>query len=125
MNLVGRTTLPHQDVQIIFGFANMRICRKIRAGTRPSGRPEADPSEPGQVYTKTIAVKIPCTEKDLYSETKIYILVLADFRPVFGSKSWARGRCERPRLDKRRRNQRTLARETDAKATKLKSKSQP
>ncbi len=45
------------------------------------------------------------------------ILVLVGFGSVFGQ-SWARDRYQRPRLEKRRINQRKLTRETDSKVPK-------
>ncbi len=47
--------------------------------------------------------------------TKIYILFFISFWPVFGH-SWAQERAQRPRLEKRHRNRRKLAREIDSEA---------
>ena len=61
---------------------------------------------------------------DSEEETKLYILVFLDFGPDFGQ-SWARERAQRPRLEKCYINQRKLARETESKTPKLKSKIRP
>ncbi len=53
------------------------------------------------------------------AENRIYILVFHGFRLVFGQ-SWDQELAQRPRLEKRYINQRTLAREIDSKAPRLK-----
>jgi hypothetical protein len=55
------------------------------------------------------------TYLDSEQETKIYILVVLGFGPVFGQ-TWAQEPAQRPRLEKRYINQRKLAREIDSKA---------
>jgi hypothetical protein len=68
---------------------------------------------------------VSSTYLDSEQQTKIYILVLLCFWPLFGQ-SWPQERAQRPRLEKRYIHQRKLARGIDPKAPrKLKSKIWP